>query len=158
MIAKNRFDQNPSHPTNELAVILKRAPTKKVNLILSKQLKPSFRLQENVMTCCEFNVEETGYYHVSSQVTIKNDSKETVHVEYLQFGICNENMENYKENLKSMIMNSNCASEYVMVDNMTAIVNLEKDIKYVLWVNFGCDKSESFVFDSECSNLRLYKL
>lgn len=67
-------------------------------------------------------------------------------------------MENYRDNLKSSILNSTCQPEYVIADNLSTIIHLNKDEKYHLWVNFGCESAEDFEFQSEDSHLRLYKL
>ena len=159
MLSKSKFEKQDSlNVLTNCSVILKRANSKHINLILNKEMINSRNLEENVMNVCEFSVEESGYYHISSQITIKNNSNMSMLVEYLQFGICKKNMEDYKSNLKSMIMNSKCNPEYVIVDNLNTIIQLEKDIDYILWVNFGGDKANNFLFDAEYSNLRLYKL
>ena len=156
---KNRFDVDSTQGINQnLSVILKRAPSKHENLILNKEMKETCKLSENVMPCCEFSVDDTGYYHVSSQITIKNTSTKPVLVEYLQFGVCHSDFEDYRDNLKSMIMNSNCHPEYVIADNICAIIHLKREEKYNLWINFGCENSTSFEFQSDYSNLRIYKL
>ena len=152
---KSKFDQKKS---NQLSVILKRTPQVHVNLIQDQPMKDSFLLSEVVMSCCEFTVQESGYYHVSSQVTLKNVSDQPVNVEYVQFGVCKKSMEDYQNLLKSSIMNSNCGPEYVIADNLTSIVQLNKDEQYQLWVNFGCEQANKFEFQSKVSNLRLYKL
>ena len=156
---KNRFDKNQNqNPNQSLSVILKRAPPAHANLIVNKEMKESFTLNENVMACCEFKVETSGYYHVSSQITIKNVSTQPAHVEYLQFGICRKDMDDYKDNLKSMIKNSNCLGDYVIVDGLCSIVHFDKDQDYSMWVNFGSAEAASFEYQADYSNLRLYKL
>ena len=153
--SKKRFESNDGQ---NLSVILRRPQKVHTNLILNKQMVESFRMQENVLTCCEFKVDETGYYHVSSQITIKNVSAVQVLLDYFQMGICLKDMSNYLDNMKSMILNSNCHKEYVIADTLCAIVHLDKEETYNLWVNFGCENANNFEFQSNYSNLRIYKL
>ncbi len=153
----NRFDNSKPNLSNQ-QIILKRTPSKHVNLIMNQEMKASFNLNENVMVCSEFEVSESGYFHVSSQMTVKNSSNDNTVVEYFQFGVCKNTMSDYQENLKSSIMNSICQPDYVISDSLCCIMQLEKDVKYQLWVNFGCENASKFQFQSEYSNLRLYKL
>lgn len=158
MLGKNKFDQSKASNNNQLSVILKRPQQVHVNLIRNQPMQESLNLCENVMPCCEFEVQDSGYYHISSQVTIKNVSSKPAHVEYLQFGICRSSMEDYNDLLKSSVMNSNCHPEYVVADTLCSIVHLSKEVKYNMWINFGSEHSKSFQFQAEYSNLRLYKL
>lgn len=157
LAAKNKFDQQKQN-NNQLSVILKRPPLSHVNLIINQEMKESFHLSENVMTACEFAVKEDGYYHISSQLTLKNISENKVLVDYYQLGVCLPSMDNYHDNLKSNIINSCCQSEYVIADNLCCIMYLRKNEKNILWLNFGSAGASDFQFQSQYSNLRLYKL
>lgn len=155
--SKKRFDSNENHSQN-LSVILKRPEKAHTNLILNKEMIPSCKLNENVMPCCEFTVASSGYYHISSQVTVKNTSKTANVIEFLQMGICLKDMSDYKDNLKSQILNSSCNPDYVISDNLCAIIHFTKDEVYNLWLNFGCESASNFEYQSDYSNLRIYKL
>jgi len=157
MIGQNRGKDDFKNIQNPMSLILKRNSSKPVNLILNKDMKANFFIGDKLRILCEFSVVEGGYYHISSQITIKNMSKNPVEIEYLQFGICKEDMSDYQDLLKSQIINSSCLSDYVISDSLCSIMKLEKDEKYNMWINLGCSIS-AFEYQSEFSNLRIYKL
>ena len=72
--SKNRFESASDSEPQNLSVILRRAPAR-ANLILNKEMSSNFKLKESVSCCSEFSVDITGYYHISSQITLKNISK-----------------------------------------------------------------------------------
>ena len=143
------------------SLLLKRVPSVKapvVDYLTGREIKPTFALTEGVMSCCDFTVSETGCYHVAAQITIKNKSDISALTEYLQFGVCKKDMSDHHNLLRSIILNNNCQPEYVITDTICSIIKLTKDEPYNLWLNFGCDNVDAFEFQSEFSNLNLYKL
>ena len=171
MLGSKNTEQTNKFDTNILqnqSLLMKR-PVNKThqNLIVNQEMKPSFRLKSdlenthNVMQLCEFSVLQSGYYHISSGITIQNVSELDVETLYFQFGICNKDMSNFNELLKSNVMNTRVLPQYMMSDTLSSIVYLEKDIKTHLWLNIGIsnnDEMACFEYKKEHSNLRLYKL
>ena len=160
MLGQGKKENVAGGPMKSGGILLKRAPSIKqpvIDQLTERDIKSTFILSEGVTSCCDFTVSETGNYHVAAQITIKNISDISVLTEYLQFGICKIDMSDHHNLLKSVILNNNCQPEYVITDNICSIINLVKDEKYNLWLNFGCDDVNKFEFQSEFSNLNLYK-
>ena len=155
----NKFAETQP-PMSQL--ILKRGNVAKphVNLILNQEMQVSKIFQDSVIDdICLFSVCENGYYHISSQVCIKNENPTELLCDYVQFGLVEKEklMENCKEHMKSTICNTKIEPEYFISDDLSCVMRLEKDIQYCMWLNVGTpDKSLSY--QSENSHLRLYKL
>ena len=146
---------------HEKLIIKRPAQNAHVNLIVDQEMQPAFSLNNDVMQLCHFQVPQSGYYHVSSQITIVNKSQESVKTDYFQYGICKTDMSDFSNLLKSQMINANVQSGYIIADGISSIVKLDKDVKYNLWLNFGCvveSDLQLLEYQSEYSHLRLYKL
>ena len=146
---------------HEKLIIKRPAQNAHVNLIVDQEMQPNFSLNNDVMTLCEFQVPQTGYYHISAQLTIVNRSEDVVKSDYIQFGICQKDMADFSNLLKSQIISANMQSGYILADNIASIVKFDKNTKYNLWLNFGCvveSDLQLLEYQSEYSHLRLYKL
>ena len=159
-----KFGNMPGTPVRETPIhrnpLLKKPPVlPHTNKIETHLLVESAILSgEDVFDYCLFTVKESGYYHLGTQVGIQNASSRDIVVDYIQFGICDSAMIDINDNLNSNIINSPCRSGYMIVNNLTTIMYLEKDTDYKCWTNFASDDASSFEYLKELSHLRLYKL
>ena len=157
--SKNKFDKNANNQS--LSVILKRSTPKHVNLIMDQPMEKSTTLQDSIIQdCCLFIPDQTGYYHISAQVCITNNSSSQSMCDFIQFGICDkQNMDSQcKEHMKSNICCAKIDPNYIMSDTISTIMHLQQGVTYTLWLNIGSDNASHFLYESENSNLRLYKL
>ena len=149
--SKNKFDAKQNN--QQMSVILKRTPQTKqhVNLILNQPMEQSVKMQDTIVQdCCLFTVQkERGYYHLSSQVCLKNSSSIPSKIDFIQFGICDkEKMDSQcKEHMRSNICNITCDPNYIMSDTLSCIMFLECDVQYTLWLNIGSDNAGNFLFE-----------
>ena len=127
------------------------------NKILEQSLLPDTPL-DGVLKYCSFTVDETGYYSASTQICIRNTSKRSIVVDYLQQGICSDDMADYERDFVSNIVNSSAEPEYVLSSKLSTIIKLEAGKDYVCWCNFSSDDNSKFAYVPNCSSMRLYKL
>jgi hypothetical protein len=158
---KPKFDVQNNN--NQLSVILKRNSASKphVNLIINKEMQRSQSIQDSIITnACVFKVQESGYYHISSQICLINNSTNLIKTDFLQFGIvAQENMQTEcKNNMKSIINATIVQPEYFISDSLTSVMLLEKDVDYSLWLNVGSESNDKLYYESLNSHCRLYKL
>ena len=139
-------------------IMVSKNKSQHVNKIVEKNLVATQSLSNNVLQICDFEIEETGYYHLSSQLCIKNTNAKRINIDFLQFGVCGENMTDYETNFNSYLISAIAEPEYVLSKSLTSIMRLEVGKKYCMWVNFSSDDNTNFSFLGDCSHLRLYKL
>ena len=159
---KNSSSKFPESTPPVSQLILRRGNISKphVNLILNQKMEETKRLTDSVIDdICLFSVTESGYYHISSQVCVKNENTSMLVCDYIQFGIVEKDKlyENCKEHMKSNICNTKLEPEYFISDDLSCVMRLEKDVKYCMWLNLGTPDA-SLTYQSENSHLRLYKL
>jgi hypothetical protein len=108
---------------------------------------------------CFFEVEEDGYYHLSTQLGIRNESIRDITVNYLMFGIAeNSDVANMNDNMISQIINTPCSEGYVISNNLTTINQLAKGVQYKCWLILSADNAGAFNYIKDLSHMRLYKL
>ena len=139
-------------------IMVNKTKSQHVNKIVEKQLIATQALSNNVLQLCDFEIEETGYYHLSSQLCIKNTNAKRINIDFLQFGVCGNDMSDYEQNFNSYLISAIAEPEYVLSKSLTSIMRLEVGKKYCMWVNFSSDDNTNFSFLGDCSHLRLYKL
>ena len=156
---KTKFDDTNKSNTGKMTAIINRKHQQPKNKILNQPMCENQNLtNDGIMTYCDFAIDEEAYYHVSTQLCIKNNSKKNVAIDYIQFGICRADFSDYEQNFNSVIVSGVANNEYVISQNLTSIVKIEDDTKYICWCNFGSQNNASFQYLKEFSHLRLYKL
>ena len=103
---RTKFETPRQTTTN--SIILKRQPNAKphVNLIIEMPMEQSELMEDSLISnISNFEVEDSGYYHISTQVCLQNDTKQNVKIDFIQFGIvAKDAMEtDCKNNVKSTI-------------------------------------------------------
>ena len=86
---KSKFE-TPRQNASSMSIILKRtaAPKAHVNLILDMPMEESTTIQDSLITNASiFDVQESGYYHVSSQICLQNSSDQDIKTDFIQFGL-----------------------------------------------------------------------
>jgi len=165
MIGKNQTSSKfpeKKPEAQQMSLILKRVANKKphVNLIVNKEMESSQTLQDSIVTdICLFKVEENGYYHISSQIcVVNNDTKRDAQCNYIQFGVVEKSKleEKCRDHMKCNICNSTLEPQFFIIDNLSCIMRLERDVEYTLFLNVGT--ASSLFYESENSHLNLYKL
>ncbi len=148
-------------PTPIMNGVSKLVPRKIINIDLAETTSLP---KDGVFTCSTFTVSETNFYNICFQVALVCTNDTPVQVDYLQFGVCKENLEDCQcMSFQSSIINNTIASQYVIAQNQSSIMNLEKDKTYQCWVNVCCPTAEGkdnsvLQFNKSMSHLRLYKL
>ncbi len=151
--ASSRFDTMQKQPSILMKQVVASGPT-----IVEKDMTASVSLTNDVATVSRFTVpeDEGGFYHVSSQVAVMNNSAKPCVVSYYQIGLCLEDMSDAVQNVKSIVCNSTIMPSYSICDGLNTVVKLEGGKQYCLWLNLA--SSGSLDYCSDCSHLRLYKL
>lgn len=154
----NLTDVRQDVPIHRNPLLKKPLSAPHINKIELHDLAETTSLSGNLFDYCKFKVTESGYYHLSTQIGIHNSSEREIIVDYIQFGVCDAEMVEINANLNSQIINSPCCGGYLIAENYTTIMYLEKDADYKCWLNFNSDDAKSFEYLKELSHLRLYKL
>lgn len=147
-----------AQPSAKIDALIKRVPVH-INKIVDKELESSSVLPtEGLHTFIDFVVEEDGHYHLSTQLGVQNTSDRAIVVDFLQFGVCEESMSDFSEQISSIIVNSPCNSGYILSNTLSTIMHLKKDVAYRGWLHFASDCNELFRYEKGLSHMRLYKL
>jgi hypothetical protein len=161
MIQPNqKFASNNGNGVKVSAIISKRPPSAPVNKIRDIDVLRSGNMEEGVAHeyVNAFKVDETGYYHISTQVALRLTGSQSVGLDYMQLGVCDDKLANTTEHFVSRIMSSEVEPNHVICDNMTCVMKLEGGKLYTAWCNIGSDNNSSFEIVKEFTHLRLYKL
>ena len=163
---RTKFEQPRQSTTN--SIILKRQPTAKphVNLIIEMPMEQSELMEDSLISnISNFEVEDSGYYHISTQVCLQNDTKQNVKIDFIQFGIvAKDAMEtDCKNNVKSTINEVIVKPDYFTSDSNSTVMFLERNIKYIFWLNVGSDSikdqpGNKLRYLAPNSHCRIYKL
>lgn len=144
--------------TSAPSAIMLKKKTPQTNKIVTIDLKDSQKLLDGVLNYCEFSVCDSGYYHINTQLCVKNYSKKIVNVDYLQHGLACLQFDDYEQNFNSIVLSSLAEPEYVISNNLSTIIHLQEDKPYICWLNFCSDDNTKFEYIKDFSHLRLYKL
>lgn len=156
-----KFASNNANSTKVSAIISKRPTTAPVNKIREVEVLRSGNMDEGEAHeyVNAFKVDEPGYYHVSTQVGLRLTGTQSVGLDYMQLGVCDDKMANTTEHFVSRIMSSEVEPDHVICDTLCAVMKLEGGGKlYTAWCNIGSDNNTKFEIVKEFSHLRLYKL
>ena len=116
---------------------------------------PSVALNENLLTYASFNVEESGYYHMDTQISLYCEANSTAN--FIQYGICDKLHVEFGKTFNSRIINALVDENQIIADNLSTIKYLDKDVDYVAWCNFS-SLNGSWTYKQEYSHLQLLKL
>lgn len=155
MISKFNSGGSDKSGTKMTAILTRRDAH--VNKIVEQAIC-DVSLGDGVGHYCHIKVEEDGYYNVTTQICIRNNSTKPVVCDFFQMGICSRGFDDYQKCFNSQIVSRPIESQYVISDNLCSIMYLKKDTEYVAWVNFASENNRAFELCTEFTQLRLYKL
>lgn len=136
----------------QVKVIMNRKPEQKNRIYTYKVENENLKNNEiNTLSC--FTAVETGYYIISSQISVEaNDVGE---LNFLQYGVCDEEFANYLDCFESEILNIKIEKEHIISKNLCSTKYLEKGKKYVLWSIYVADIDLTL---KDYSNLKLIQI
>ena len=161
MIQPNqKFASNNGSGVKVSAIISKRQASAPVNKIRDIDVLKSNAMEEGVahQYVNPFHVDESGYYHISTQVGIRLTGSRSVGLDYMQIGVCDEHLADTTSHFVSRITSSEVDAGHVICDTLCAVMKLEAGKKYTGWCNIGSDDNEKFELVKDFTHLRLYKL
>ena len=143
-------------PSSKLQVIINRKPNNEKNRLIEIDLKPTQKLTDEVLVYADIKVEQSGFYHISNQLSVKCGKQ--VHADVLQFGICDKSFVDFAKCFNSVMIHSTIDVDDNITNNLSSIIYLEADTEYIGWLNFQSADNASFDFSSNLSNIKLIKL
>ncbi|NCP98486.1 hypothetical protein GW820_06410 [archaeon] len=137
-----KFPNQPNQPNSENVKFSEKTPLNIVNKNISKKLyiynSEIKHIESGVLTdCINFNTSVSAYFNISSQLTLKALTDGNINC--IQFGISNENHEDYDEIFNSTVLNSVMAENDTISLNLSSFKLLNKNEKYVLWCIYSGD-------------------
>ncbi len=101
-------------------------------------------------------VDTTGYYSISNQCCIK--VKAPTDIQVLQYGICQEDFSDFGCCLTSTLVNSTGNTNNILSNNLSTFLKLDKDKKYIVWLNAVSTDNKQLEYLEDYSHLRLIKV
>ena len=134
--APNRFENTTRSNIN---AIINKQPVMVSNKIVEKQMCPASLIPSNEMhVACKFSVDKTSYYHITFQMCSRNDSDETLDLNYYQMGVCKDDLSDNTTVMKSVMCDSTVHPSHIVCDTITSICELKNNTNLVNsnFVNF----------------------
>ena len=155
---KSLKDTNLSkfEPSSKLQVIINRKPNNEKSRLIEIELKETQKLTSEVLVYCDIKVEQSGFYHISNQLSIKCNKQTQADV--LQFGVCDKAFADFSKCFNSLMIRSSVDEGDNITNNLSSITYLDSDIEYIGWLNFQSVDNASFEFSKDYSNIKLIKL
>lgn len=153
---KNKFE-NPNVSNTAISLIVSKSPVTKINRIIKVELVQTKKLNynENIFKYSTFTVSENGYYNINTQLCLRADNNAELSV--FQFGISDENMEEFGEAITSKVLNNNLKLNELIIENLNTFKYLEKDKSYIAWLNITGD-NDYISYVKDYSHLFLLKV
>lgn len=112
--------------------------------------------EKEIMKYHTFTVDQDGLYNIYSQLCIQCKENEILHS--LQFGVCQDNLEDNNEIFLSLILNSECEEGNILSNLISCYKYLSSSKKYILWSALTTDNKSSFSINGDYSKLRIFKI
>ena len=113
---------------------------------------PSMVVSDGDFKYCEFTVSEDGCYNVNSQTCVKLHKERTV-TDFMQHGIC-EIGHIDSGLMQTHYFNDKIEVDYAIIKNISGIMEMKKDVKYVCWCLLSSEDNSNFSFESELSTCK----
>ena len=152
----NNQGLNKLEPSSKLNLIINRKPSNEKSRLMEIELKETQKLTNEVLVFAEIKVEQSGFYHISNQLSIKCNKQTQADV--LQFGVCDKAFADFGRCFNSVMLRSSVDEGDNLTNNLSSITYLEADTEYIGWLNFQSVDNASFEFSKDYSNIKLIKL
>lgn len=133
-------------------------PVKPENKLKKIELDANSRLTNELFKYGNVTVPENGYYIVSNQLALQIVSKSNVTVNYIQYGVCTDDLSDFTDAFSSVVVNSSVQPEHVLSNNLCTTMYLQKDQKYCAWANVSSANNQNIEYVKEYSHLMLLKV
>ena len=130
--APNRFENTTRSAS--INAIINKAPPASVNKIVNKKMcEMSNIASDDLHINCNFNVEKTGYYHLTYQSCTRNDDNATLDLAFYQLGVCRADLSDSSNVMKSCMVDAPVLESHIVCDSVTSIIELQKDVDYIAY-------------------------
>ena len=158
--SSSKFETVENIKTSSTSVLLPRFTNRKEEVVKSKVMNiecaDSMGVPNEDFNYCEFSVTEDGGYLVSSQLCVKLNGGRTI-TDFIQHGICELN---HIEDgmIESHLINDSIEEGFAISKNLSGLMQLKKDTKYVCWILLSSENNANFSYEKLLSSCNLFCL